>query len=316
MTPRGATTPELVERLAHVRETRARLPEIIRNNWVSRHRRPLLRHDGRLLIVAADHPARGALGVRDEPMAMADRDDLLVRILTALSHPGVDGVLATADVLDDLLLMGELNDRVVIGSMNRGGLQGAAFELDDRFTGYDVDTIVNGHLDGGKMLCRIDLADPGTASTLESCGQAITGLAAHGLMAMIEPFWSTRRDGRVVNDLSTDSVIRSVVVASGLGARSQHTWLKLPVVDGLDRVMAATSLPALLLGGDPTGPPEETYEAWQRALAVPGVRGMVLGRAMLYPRDGDVLASVDAAARMVHATQGASAQDREGRAGA
>ena len=32
--------------------------------------------------------------------------------------------------------MGALEDKVVIGSMNRGGLQGATFELDDRFTGY------------------------------------------------------------------------------------------------------------------------------------------------------------------------------------
>jgi DhnA family fructose-bisphosphate aldolase class Ia len=302
--------PEFVERLGHIRETRARLPEIVRNNYVSRHRRPMLRHDGRLLIVAADHPARGALAVRDEPLAMAHRDDLLARIVLALRHPGVDGVLATADILDDLLLLGELNDKVVIGSMNRGGLQGAVFELDDRFTGFDVETIVNGHLDGGKMLCRIDLDDPGTAATLEACGRAVSGLAAHGLMAMVEPFWSRRRDGVVQNDLSTEAVIRSVTIASGLGSRSAHTWLKLPVIEGLDEVMAATSLPALLLGGDPTTSPVETQAAWERALAVPGVRGMVIGRAMLYPADGDVATSVDTVARLVHGAQPAPVEGR------
>ena len=69
---------------------------------------------------------------------MADRADLLMRLCVALARPGVTGVLGTADILEDLLLLGALHDRSVFGSMNRGGLAGAAFELDDRFTGYDV----------------------------------------------------------------------------------------------------------------------------------------------------------------------------------
>ena len=55
--------------------------------------------------------------------------------------PGVDGVLGTADVLEDLLLLGALDGKVVIGSMNRGGLAGTVFEIDDRFTGYDAAAI-------------------------------------------------------------------------------------------------------------------------------------------------------------------------------
>jgi hypothetical protein len=230
---------------------------------------------------------------------MADRDDLLRRLVAALSRPGVDGVLATADILEDLLLLGVLDDKVVIGSMNRGGLQGAAFEIDDRFTGYDVATLAAMGFDGGKMLCRIDLGDPGTAATLESCARAVTGLAAGGLMALIEPFSSERVDGRLRNDLSTEAVIRSVAIASGLGATSRRTWLKLPVVDGMDRVMAATTLPALLLGGDPSGSPETTFARWEKALALPGVRGLVVGRALLYPPDGDVEGAVDEAAALV-----------------
>ena len=64
--------------------------------------------------------------------------------------------------------MGALEGKVVIGSMNRGGLAGAAFELDDRFTGYDADAIAAAGFDGGKMLTRIDLADPATVDTLEA----------------------------------------------------------------------------------------------------------------------------------------------------
>jgi hypothetical protein len=213
----------------------------------------------------------------------------------------VDGVLATPDVLEDLLLLGALEGKVVIGSMNRGGLQGSTFELDDRFTAYGTaDDLIARRLDGGKMLTRIDLDDAGTVATLESSARAVSDLAAHRLMAMVEPFWSTRRDGRVTNLLDPDSVIRSVHIASGLGATSAYTWLKLPVVADLDRVMEATTLPTLLLGGDPTVAPEETYASWGKALSLPSVRGLVVGRALLFPPDGDVAAAVDQAAALVH----------------
>jgi hypothetical protein len=285
----------------YLTEIRARHPERIAEGWRNRKRREVVGEDGRLLLVAADHPARGALGVRDNRMAMASRPGLLDRLVTALERPGVDGVLATPDVLEDLLLLGALEGKVVIGSMNRGGLQGAAFELDDRFTAYGTaDDLIARRLDGGKMLTRIDLDDPGTVATLESSARAVSDLAAHRLMAMVEPFWSTRRDGRVTNLLDPDSVIRSVHIAAGLGATSAYTWLKLPVVDDLDRVMEATTLPTLLLGGDPTVAPEETYASWGKALSLPSVRGLVVGRALLFPPNGDVSAAVDHAADLVH----------------
>lgn len=281
-------------------EVRAREPERVAALWDERILRPLLPVDGRLLLVAADHPARGALGVRDDGMAMASRSDLLARLVTALARPGVDGVLGTPDVLDDLLLLGALEGKVVVGSMNRGGLQGSAWELDDRFTGYTAREIQDRGLDGGKMLTRIALGDAGTVATLEACALAVGELASYRRMAMLEPFWSLVEDGRVRNLLDPDSMIRAVHVASGLGASSAHTWLKLPVVDDLARVMDATTLPTLLLGGDPQGAPAETYAAWGRALGLPSVRGLVVGRALLYPPDADVAAAVDIAADLVH----------------
>ena len=286
--------------VADLTDIRVREPQRIAQAWADRRRRDLVGPDGRLLVVAADHPARGALGVRDDQTAMASRSELLGRLATAVSRPGVDGVLGTPDILDDLLLLGALEGKVAIGSMNRGGLQGSVFELDDRFTAYRARDLAAGGLDGGKMLTRIDLDDPGTVGTLEASASAVTELAGHGLMAMVEPFLSTRRDGRVTNLLDPDSTIRSIHIASGLGAISAHTWLKLPVVDDLARVMDATTLPTLLLGGDPQGDPQDAYASWGRALDLPAVRGLVVGRALLFPPDGDVAAAVDFAAELVH----------------
>ncbi|WP_433505588.1 class I fructose-bisphosphate aldolase [Pseudonocardia halophobica] len=282
-----------------LRDIRFYEPQRITELLAARRRRPLVPSDGRLMIVAADHPARGALSARGRADAMASRPELLDRLVTALSRPGVDGVLGTADILEDLLLLGALEGKVVVSSMNRGGLQGSVFEMDDRLTGYDVAGTAEAGFEAIKMLTRIDLDDHATVSTLETCAQVVTEANRAGVVAMVEPFMSRRVDGRIINDLSTEAVIKSVHIAQGLGASSAYTWMKLPVVDGMERVMEATTLPTLLLGGDPTGAPEETYASWKAALELPSVRGLIVGRALLYPEDGDVASAVDTAVSLV-----------------
>ena len=283
-----------------LREIRAFRPGEIRDALANRKRRELTRHDGRLFIVAADHPARGALAVGGDPMAMANRYVLLDRLAIALSRPGVDGVLGTPDIIDDLAALGLLDDKIIVGSMNRGGLRGASFEMDDRFTGYDVPTMSSSGIDFAKALLRINLDDSGTASTLEATARAVNQAAAAALPIMLEPFVSRWSDGQVVNDLSPNAVVLSIAIAAGLGNSSAHTWMKLPVVADMERVMEATTLPTLLLGGDAGVDPDETFAAWEGALKLPGVRGLTAGRTLLYPPDGDVAAAVDTAAALVH----------------
>jgi len=284
------------DQIRAIMEARARRPQTIAEAAAGRRRRTsLLGEDSQIFIIAADHPARGALRAGDRPMAMADRADLLERMSLALSRPGVDGVLGTADIIEDLLLLGALEDKVVIGSMNRGGLAGTVFEIDDRFTGYDATAIDKMGFDGGKMLFRIDPDDPATPVTMEACARAVSDLAGHGLMAMVEPFISHRVDGRIRNDLSPEAVIRSITVAAGLGTTSAYTWLKLPVVDDMERVLAATTMPVLLLGGEVSADQGAAFESWRKALQIPSVHGLVIGRSLLYPPDDDVTGAVDAA---------------------
>lgn len=299
MTDQTTRTISAADRAA-LRTTRAEQPSAIAAAHAARRRRPLLRGDRRLFIVAADHPARGSLGVGSAAMAMADRDDLLERLAIALSTPGVDGVLATADVVDDLALLGLLDDKIVVGSMNRGGLRDATFEMDDRFTGYDIAGIVRDRLDFAKTLLRINLDDPGSLATIEAHARAVAESYAAGVPLMIEPFMTTWRDGKAVNDLTPDAAIKAMTIASGLGTSSAYTWLKIPVVDDMERVMAATTLPTLLLGGERGDDPEAVFASWEKALTLPGVRGLVVGRTLLYPSDDDVRGAVATAARLVH----------------
>ena len=283
---------------ADVTNLRVADPAAVAKAWQARTTRPTVRGDGQLMIVAADHPARGALAVGSRPTAMNNRIDLLDRLRAALADPGVDGVLATADILDDLLLLGALEDKVVFSSFNRGGLAGSSFELDDRMTGATAASTAAAKMNGGKMLCRIDLDDPGTVSTLTACAQAVDDLAANGLIAMLEPFMSSRVNGKVKNDLSPDAVIKSVHIGQGLGSTSAYTWMKLPVVEEMDRVMESTTMPTLLLGGDPTDP-DEAFASWEKALSLNAVRGLIVGRTLLYPPDDDVAGAVATAVKLV-----------------
>ncbi|WP_414048273.1 Cgl0159 family (beta/alpha)8-fold protein [Actinomyces oris] len=285
-----------------VTEIRATDPDRISRALAQRPRADLA-GAGRLMVIACDHPARGALGAGERPLAMADREDLLRRCMTALSRPGVNGFLGTAEIIEDLTLLGALDGKLVWGSMNRIGLQGASFEMDDRFGAYDADGIEASHLDGGKMLTRINYADPASAATLEASAKAIDSLSERGLNAMIEPFISRwEDDGRIVNDLSEEAVIRSISIAQALGRSSAHTWLKLPCVSdpvSMRRVMASTSLPSLILGGEVSTDPEATRASWAAALELPNVRGLVVGRSLLYPGNDDVEAAVDAAVALL-----------------
>ena len=286
--------------VAELVATRIHRPEAIAEAAAAR-RRPvsLLGDHGKLMIIAADHPARGALRAGADALAMANRMELLDRLRTALGRPGVNGVLGTPDILEDLLLLGALDDKVVIGSMNRGGLAGTVFEMDDRFTGYDAASIAAAGFEGGKMLLRIDPDDRSTVATLEGCGRAVSDLAGHGLMAMVEPFISHRVDGRVRNELTAEAMIRAMTVSAGLGTTSAHTWLKVPIVDDMERVMAATTLPALILGGEVATDADSAYAQWSKALALPTVQGLVIGRTLLYPAGGDVAGAVDRAVSLL-----------------
>jgi DhnA family fructose-bisphosphate aldolase class Ia len=276
-------------------ETRFTNPAAIATLAKDRQLRSSLNGSSRLLIIAADHAARGVLNAGNHEDAMWSRYDLLDRLMTALIIPGVDGVLGTPDVIEDLLILRALEDKFVFGSMNRGGLPGAVFELDDRFTGYTPQSIVESRLDGGKMLLRINYEDPGTVTTLAACADAVTQLAASSKVAMLEPFLNQLVNGKPKNVLTTEAIIRSMAIASALGATSAYNWLKIPVLEEMERVVEASTLPIVLLGGERSEQPDELFARWERALKLPGVRGLVVGRNLLYPPDNDVAAAVKTA---------------------
>lgn len=276
-----------------------------------RRRRSRFAPDGKLCLLAADHPARRVTAAGSDPLAMADRRDFLARILRVLASPRVDGVMATMDILEDLLALDGLrretgtapllDGRLLVASLNRGGLAGAAWELDDPITGPSCATCAAWRLDGAKMLLRVADDDPSSLKTMLACAQAITEANRHALRFFLEPLPAVREAGSLRILKTPEALARLAGVASALGDSSRNLWLKLPYCEGYERVARATTCPILLLGGETAGSAEPFLRQVQAALAAgPNVRGALAGRNVLYPGADDPLAAAEALGGMIH----------------
>lgn len=206
--------------------------------------------EGPALILAADHRARGVITVERY-------GDYVAALRGALAH--CDGVLASAQPLRDLAESGSLTERHrTYLSVNRTGLAGSAFELDDRL----VATVGRAEAEGWtgvKHMTRIDLSEPRTAEALELLGRVLEEARDAGIEALVESVpW---HQGHMVND--TDSVVMAAVIAHDLGA----PLLKVPVPDAsggearqmaVARVVGSVGVPVLFLGGPRRGEPGGT----------------------------------------------------------
>lgn len=305
----SAFLPERV--LAQLNDVRVVDPERPLRVVASRHRRRKLTTDGRLNVLAADHPARRVTRVQDDPLAMANRHDYLARVVRILASETVDGVMSTMDVLEDLLVLHDLlreaggppflDDKLLVASLNRGGLACASWEMDDPMTGPTPQTCAAWGLDGAKVLLRICDDDPASLKTMLAAAQAIRELNALGLPTFLEPLPVVKTDTgyEVVKDAG--ALARVVGVASALGDSSRYLWLKLPYGDDYWLVARATTLPILLLGGEATGDAAPLLREIACGLAShSNVRGAMVGRNVLYPGSDDPLAVAEAVGGLIH----------------
>jgi DhnA family fructose-bisphosphate aldolase class Ia len=194
-----------------------------------------------LLVLAADHRGRGV-------MTIENYAQYLEALTAALAH--CDGVLATVQPLADLVRTGAVESRHrTYLSLNRSGLAGSVFELDDRLVA-SVDRAAADGYSGIKLMTRIDYSDSHTSAALELLGAVLERAREVGLEALIESvLW---RDGAMATD--TDAVVLGAVIAHDLGA----PLLKVPIpqepaglerAEAVARVVQSVGVPVLFLGG-------------------------------------------------------------------
>lgn len=303
--PEASLPSELFDEITDVR---IQHPEWIEGEAEKRKRRSQLTHDGKLVLLAVDHPGRGVTQIRKDPLAMGDRHEYLARTRRAFDDPALDGVVGTSDVLEELLILsclerkktrkGFLDGRVLVGSMNRGGIAGTTFELEDTFTSFTAKRLRKLRCDGGKMMYRLDPQQPASGRTITACAHAITDLRKHKLAAFLEPL-GVKHEGYVPAK-DAETIARNCGIASALGDSSAHLWLKVPYCDDLQRVCRATTLPLLLLGGPARETAQETLKDFATGLAAGSrIRGAIIGRNLLYP-GGDPLPMCKALTALVH----------------
>lgn len=311
------------EAFAEITELRVQQPNLVREELAQRKRRDVVAPDGRLVILAADHPARSVTRVGDRPLAMGHRLDYLGRILRVMVASRVDGLMATSDLIDEVVLANYLlkkrggpdflENKVLLGSMNRSGLAGTEHEMMDRTSSYMTGKrIKEMHLDGAKLLWRWVPAgeknDRYALETLERVAKAVEELAELNLPAFVEPIPVKKTESGYKTDATTDNIIRAIGIASALGYYTGHVWLKIPYCDDFARVAKASTFPILLLGGESTGQPSGTIDDFVRGMgAGPNIRGALVGRNVLFCGDDDPAAIAEAINQVVH--QGANAID-------
>jgi len=286
---------EGVRPLTHLRATE---PEFFGRHLAERPRRDRLSEDGRLVILAADHPARGVSGVGTNPVGMGNRADYLGRIVRVLSASRVDGLMATPDVIEDVVALdalqkreggeGFLGKRLLIGSINRTGLSGAAHELWDMPSTYmRADDLLSANLDGGKVMWRYTAdgdANRDCLETMVAVAELIGDLSEANLPVFLEPLAVENRDGKWLLSKDEQEWIRIVGIASSLGPSTARLWLKIPVIRPFQRIVRATTLPILMLGGPSTGIPATVLVDFAEGMASgPTVYGALVGRNVLYP---------------------------------
>ncbi len=268
-----------------------------------------------LVIIAADHPARRVTNVRGEELAMGDRQQYLGRIVRVLMLDEIDGVMTTPDVMDDLMILNYLmkqkegksfmDNKILIGCTNRGGLSGSNFEMDDVVTAYSVDDINKLGLDGVKMMFRLDLKTNMarySQRTLETCSKMVRACNTYGIPAFIEPLPVERQDTMEYKVLLTpEDLIKTIGVATAIGGSSANIWLKIPYVDDYEHVVRSTSNPILMLGGESTGNPTDILEEFEKGLgAGKNIKGCLVGRNLLYPGYDDPRAVGLAVSKIIH----------------
>ena len=286
-------------------------PGIIAKSADRRRKREKLTVDGKLAILAADHPARRVTKSGNDPVLMGNRHGYLGRILRVITSPEFDGVMGTTDVIEDLLIVDQffveqggesfLDGKVIVGCMNRGGLSGAEFEMDDRFASFTAESINRLRLDGAKMMFRLDMKDARSLDTIEACSKAITELNKYSIPVFLEAF-SVQQTPEGYKTLKTpEELIKTVSVATALGDSSRGIWLKIPYCEGFSQVAKATSCPILMLGGESSGDPTGVLQEFHKGMMVGrNVRGALVGRNILYPGTDDPSAVADAVSGIVH----------------
>lgn len=277
-----------------VNELKTFYPEIIEAELKARKRTGYPHK--KLVLAVADHNARMITAYKGDAIGLAHRREYLARLVRVLFSKSVDGVEATADGIEDLVALNYLtkrnqhfdflNGKMLIGTVNRGGLMNTVWEMDDLCTCFTVERLARINLDGIKFMLRINPDRAESRKTLSYCAEIINEAEKYGLPVFIEGLFVQTKEGVHTIRKDLESLVKTAGVVSGLGNTSLRKWIELPVHPEYKTVVSA-STNSILVVPDETGETQEEvlFEYTGKRNISENIRGILLGRNVLYHRE-------------------------------
>ena len=268
---------------------------VFQEAW-KRKKPPLPGTRGKLLIVAADHNARMITSYEDSEITLGNRYQYLARLCRLLEGTAVDGIEGTPDILEDLILVDYLqrqkgresflNNKILIGTVNRGGLLGTTWEMDDRPLSFSEEGIEKLRLDGIKFMLRINPEDSNSGKTLSYCAEAVNLALKRKIPIFIESLYVTRGKNGIKIETKTPELVKAIGVALGLGTSSSHKWLEVPFSEDFQQVLLAASGPVLVVQEEKEKSSERIVREYCKGISGgENVMGTLLGRNILFARE-------------------------------
>lgn len=274
---------------------RVRHPDAIADRLSSR-RRPerLVPIDGQLVLITCNQKTDPRTGLP------VDRRELLDRIIEALSIPEVDGVIASADLLEELTLLNVLEHRLAFCIASGDPHVTATSGLGSSGGGVASSTIVASHFDGALLSQRWGASGSLHASLPWSMAADVAELAAHELPTILDLCITDPQGGSEFDTTWSDWIepLHAATSATSALATGAGVWLTVPAIDGLAHLAEATGFPVLMRDTDVPIHPSAWQSFFETDLPLT-IRGMIPGVSALFPLEGSVAEATATIARSV-----------------
>lgn len=264
----------------------------------------------RLVFAAADHNARMINEYKGNPIGLSNRREYLTRLVRMLMSDSVDGIEATPDIIEDLMIInrirreqGEtefLKGKMLVGTVNRGGLKNTAWEMDDLPACFTVDRIKKLNMDGVKFMIRINPMDERSKYTLQYCADTINEAEKYGLPVFIEALYVETAERGFVMKTDSESLCKVLGVVGALGCTGANKWIEVPLNREYHIPVSATTCPVLVVPDEAESEPDAVIREYTKEIGIAdNIRGILLGRNVMF-NESDPLPIAEAIASKWH----------------
>lgn len=291
-----------------INEIKAFHPEIIEKE-ASLRIPPGFPHE-RLVFAAADHNARMINEYKGNLIGLSNRREYLTRLIRMLQSDQIDGIEAAPDIIEELIIANRLQreggkrefleGKMLVGTVNRGGLKNTVWEMDDLPLGFTVDRIKKLNMDGVKFMLRINPSDERSKNTLRYCAEAVNEAEKYSLPVFIEALYVETEGERFVLKTDSESLCKVIGVVGALGCTGANKWLEIPLNPEYQIPTAATTCPVLVVPDEIENEPVEVVKEYTKEIGISdNICGILLGRNVMYNTE-DPLPIAEAIADVWH----------------